>query len=301
KEAFRIFDHWGNFEYFDEHYTATEPSAQKSLLQRLFEQRIELLAAAHHALDAQVEKHTAELLLAQVNALRETKAIAVRDVWKPLEKLANIQVIQPLQAATRSELESVVGPLLHLVSVRGEEPAYRFDLLMTRLAVAKLRGTPELEDRKADVEQEVEALQMNLNPVKAKATTIKQVRSAAFWESASAADFEGVRTELRGIMKHRAYVSAAPRPVMVTDIADGEEMRERYQTKLLGMQLDAYRKRVKKTLTEHFESNLVVRKIRSNIRVNDADLEKLAREILQIDAGADVRRLLETDKERVAG
>src|SRR5690606_18704796 len=95
KEAFRIFDHWGNFEYFDERYTPKEPSAQKSLLQRLFEQRIELLAAAHHALDRDAEQHTAELLLAQVNALRETRAIAVRDAWKPLEQLASLEVIQP--------------------------------------------------------------------------------------------------------------------------------------------------------------------------------------------------------------
>ncbi len=301
KEAFRIFDHWDNFEYFDERYSPKEPSAQKSLNQRLFEQRIELLSAAHHALDSEVEKHTAALLLAQLNALRDTHAIAVRDAWKPLEKLASQDVIQPLHAATKSELESVVGPLLQLVSIRGEEPAYRFDLLMTRLIASKLRGTPDFDDRKAEVEEEVEALQMNLNPVKAKAEFIKKVRSKDFWESAGPAEFEDLRVELRGIMKHRAYVAPPQQAALVTDIADGEEVRERYQTKLLGMQLDAYRKRVKKALTEHFEENLVVRKIRSNIRVDEVDLENLASEVLSFDSGADIHRLLKSEEGEVVG
>jgi len=301
KESFRIFDHWGNFEYFDEHYVHREPSAQKSLYQRVFEQRIELLAAAHHALDGDVERHTAELLLGQVNALRETGAIAVRDVWSPLERLAKLEVIQPLHAATRSELETVAAPLLHNVSIRGEEPAYRFDLLMTRLALARLRRTPDFDDRKAEVEAAVEELQMNLNPVKAKAESIKKVRSTAFWEGADPADLEDLRLELRGIMKHRAFVAVPSTSPLVTDLADGDEIRTPYQTRLLGMQLDAYRKRVKKALVDHFDGNLVVRKIRSNIRVSEADLEKLAAEVLAVDAGADVHRLLQADEKRMAG
>ncbi len=301
KDSFRIFDHWGNFEYFDERYTQKEPSPQKSLLQRLFEQRIELLAAAHHALDRDVEKHTAELLLSQVNALRETGAIAVRDAWKPLERLASLDVIQPLHAATRSELETVVGPLLHLVNIRGEEAAYKFDLLVTKLSVAQLRGTPYFDDHKAALEQEVEALPMNLNPVKAKEAAIKQVRSSTFWEASDPSDFEHLRVELRGIMKHRWYPSTTQQAALVTDIRDSGEQHEQYQTRLLGLQLDAYRKRVKKALVEHFESNLVVRKIRSNIRVADADLERLAGEILAVDAGADVHKLLQAEKERAAG
>ena len=36
KQAFRIFDHWNNFEFFDEHYKPVEPSKHKSLLQRVF-------------------------------------------------------------------------------------------------------------------------------------------------------------------------------------------------------------------------------------------------------------------------
>ena len=40
KEKFLIFDHWGNFEYFDEHYTEIDVKQGKSLCQKLFEYRV---------------------------------------------------------------------------------------------------------------------------------------------------------------------------------------------------------------------------------------------------------------------
>src|SRR5690606_14363116 len=200
KKSFLIFDHWGNCEYFDERYTEKEPSAQKSLQQRLFEERIRLLEAAHTALDEPLVQRTAELLLGQLSALRETKAIAVREAWKTLEQLASRDVIARLHPATKNDLARVVGPLLHLVSVRGDEAAYRVDLLMTRLESAQLTKTPQCDDRKAEVQEQVESLGMNLNPVKAKADAIGQVRSPAFWQSADVESLEHLRQELRGVM-----------------------------------------------------------------------------------------------------
>jgi type I restriction enzyme R subunit len=46
KTEFLIFDHWQNFWFFDEKYKETQPSPQKSLLQHLFEARVELAAVA---------------------------------------------------------------------------------------------------------------------------------------------------------------------------------------------------------------------------------------------------------------
>src|SRR5205085_11853367 len=51
KTEFLIFDHWSNFWYFDEKYKETQPSPTKSLLQQLFEARIELAQAALDQMD----------------------------------------------------------------------------------------------------------------------------------------------------------------------------------------------------------------------------------------------------------
>ena len=51
KTEFLIFDHWSNFWFFDEKYKETQPSPQKSLLQQLFEARVELAQAALDKMD----------------------------------------------------------------------------------------------------------------------------------------------------------------------------------------------------------------------------------------------------------
>lgn len=302
KESFRIFDHWENFEYFDERYKPREPTRTKSLQEKLFEARIELLLAAHDALDGDCEARTAKLLLSQVTALRETNAIPTRERWKELEQLAKLEVIQPMHAATKANLLQYASPLMHLVTIRGQEAAYQFDLTMTQLQCAKLRTLPAYEDYKAQVEEHVESLQKNLNPVKAKAEAIRRVRNPDFWQSATSGDLDDLRRELRGVMKHRVRPTGpTPPPEPTYDVKDGGVLRNRYETKLLGLQLVEYRNRVKRALLDHFQENLVLRKIRSNIRVSESDLKKLASLVLEVDGRADIQRLLTSEKERFQG
>jgi type I restriction enzyme R subunit len=224
-------------------------------------------------------------------ALRETNAIPVRERWKPLEQLTDEPSLQQWHAATKSELLTVAAPLMHLIPIRGEEAARRFDLLMTRLQAARLRGIPSFDDLKARVEEHVERLQMNLNPVRAKADAIKSVRSKEFWASASYPELESLRNDLRGIMKHQDYPTTARRAPRVLNLEDGNVSRELHVTTLVGLDLVEYRTRVKKALLEHFETNLTLRKIRSSIRVSDQDVRKLAELVLQVDPDLDLNRL----------
>lgn len=302
KESFLIFDHWENFKFFDEQYKEVEPSKSKSLQQKLFEARVELLEEAHNALDEELVDDTRDLVLAQLNALRETKAISVREHWKELEELANAETIRAFHATTKAALLTVAAPLMHQVSVRGEEAAYKFDLTMTRLQTARLRKGSEFDDVRAHVESDVSNLPKTLNQVKAKAATIKQLGQPAYWEQVTPMMLCDVRRDLRGLMKYRQTDKGAlsPSPLEV-DVADGNRRSEAYEVKLTGLELTQYRNRVRKALEDHFQENLVIRKIRSNIRVGDADLEKLALEVLAIDAQADLHRLLDAEKEKFQG
>ena len=120
-------------------------------------------------------------ILGDVCAVRDTNAIDARDRWKELALLADGDRIHPFAAATKGDLLSVVAPLHHLRSIRGDEYAYRFDLLMTRLQVELLKGgrkSPRVQDLKGRVEEAVELLGKNLQPVKAKAEAIKQALEA---------------------------------------------------------------------------------------------------------------------------
>lgn len=291
KTAFRIFDHWGNFEFFEEHYEEKQPSVSRSLLQQLFEARLDLMDTAIQSLDQPTADTCVSHLTQMIRAVQNTGSIAAKEHWKELEQLSNPALVGAWHAKTKEQLRLVAAPLMHLAQQRGEDAAYRFDLLLTQLQRAQLLGTPERETRKAAVCEQVEQLQMNLNPVKAKAESIKKVRSKDFWKAPTQPELEALREDLRGIMKHQGYRLVAPTAPVAIDVSDGAVDRSHYQTQLQGLQLVEYRNRVKKALLEHFETNLVLRKIRSNIRVSDADVKKLAELVVGVDPRADLGQL----------
>lgn len=297
KSEFLIFDHWGNFEHFEEGYEEKEPSISRSLLQQLFEARMVLADAAIQALDQPTVDCAVGHLTQMVRAVRNTGAIAAKEHWKELEVLCNPAVVGGWHAPTKEQLKKVAAPLMHLIHERGEDAAYRFDLVVTNLQTAQLQQSAERETHKAAVQEQVENLQMNLNPVKAKADAIKRVRSPEFWRQVNMPQLEELRADLRGVMCHQSYTPAAKRPALILDVRDSGEQRSQYVTKLEGLHLVEYRSRVKKALLEHFESNLVLRKIRSNIRVSDADVRKLAELVLSVDASADLGRLFAQEAE----
>jgi len=294
KTEYLIFDHWKNFWFFDEKYQETEPPMQKSMLQHLFEARVELARVALDKLDQQSADLATSLILGDIRAVRDTNAIDARDRWKELELLADPERLQQFAAATQSDLLSIVAPLQHLRSIRGDEDAYRFDLLLTRLQTEFLKGgrdAPKVQDLRARVEESVELLAKNQNPVKAKGDAIKQVRSKDFWASVEVHHLEGLRRELRGIMKYQQRPITGPVATRVFDVTDEDIVAEAYIPKLEGLDLVEYKRRVAEVLDEYFAENATLQKIRASATVREDELQELARLILAVDDKANVLHL----------
>ena len=294
KTEFLIFDHWSNFWFFDEEYQEKQPSIQKGLLQQLFESRVELAQAAIDKMQQPEFELAASLLLGDVRAVRDTNSIDARDRWRELEMLADGDRIHHFAASTQADLLSIVAPLQHLRSIRGDEDAYRFDLLIARLQVELIKGgvnAPKVQDLRARVEDAVELLAKNQNPVKAKAETIKQVRSKEFWASVEVHHLEGIRRVLRGIMKYQQHPPTTRVAPQVFDVTDTDFAGESYVPRLEGLDLVEYRRRVESVLRDHFVHNETLQHIRAGVAVRDEDLEELARLVLEIDDKANVKNL----------
>lgn len=300
KTEFLIFDHWSNFWFFDEKYKETQPSPQKSLLQHLFETRVELAQAAIDKIDEKTFEATAALIVADIRALRDTNAIDARDRWRELEVLADGDRVHQFAAATKADLLSIVAPLQHLRSIRGDEEAYRFDLLVTRLEVEMVKGganAPKVQDLRSRVEEAVELLVKNQNPVKAKADSIRQVRSKEFWATISVHQLENLRRDLRGIMKYQQQQLATRVTPQVFDVTDAEFSAETYIPRLEGLDLVEYKRRVELVLHRHFSDNPILQRIRAGKSVREDELEELARLVLQVDDKANVKHLAGHDPE----
>ncbi|MCU0693188.1 MAG: hypothetical protein MUF54_17485, partial [Polyangiaceae bacterium] len=300
KTEFLIFDHWSNFWFFDEKYKETQPSPQKSLLQHLFEARIELAQAALDKMEEDTFEAAAALIIRDVRAVRDTNAIDARDKWRELEMLADGDRVHHFAAATKADLLSIAAPLQRLRSIRGDEDAYRFDLLMTKLELELVKGgpnAPKVQDLRARVEEAVELLAKNQNPVKAKADSIKQVRSKDFWSNVEVHHLEGLRRELRGIMKYQQLTPTTRVAPQVFDVTDADFSAETYVPRLEGLDLVEYKRRVESVLRDHFAENPILQRVRAGKAVRDEDLEELARLVLQVDDKANVKHLAGHDPE----
>lgn len=295
KSEFLIFDHWSNFWFFDEQYQEKEPSKQKALLQQLFEARI---AVAQAALDKMQEldfQSTVDLILADLRDVRDAGNLEVRDRWRELELLSDRNQLEQFAAPTKNDLLSIAAPLMHWRPIRGFEEAYRFDLLMTRVELELLRAGPtgaRVLDFKTIVEEQVELLMKNQNPVKAKAETINQVRSKEFWANVTVTQLEHVRVELRGIMKYQQQAPSRRVAPQILDIDDADFTAETYIPRLEGLDLVEYKIRVENVLKDKFTENAVVERIRAGAEVGEAELEDLARMVLEVDDKANVRHLV---------
>lgn len=295
KTEFLIFDHWSNFWFFDEKYRETQPSQPKSLLQQLFEARVRLADAAIDATDDPTFQRTVDLLVQDIRELKDARCIDVRDRWKQLELLSDRGRIETWSAATRADLLQIAAPLMHWRNIRGEEDAYRFDLLMTRLEDALARRSGAFDDLRARVEAEVALLMKNQNPVKAKAATIQAVTGSGFWPTATVEQLETVRTELRGIMRYQQAPNPGSVGPRVIDVPDADVTAEDYVPKMTELELIEYKRRVRAVIDEHFATHPTLQRIRAGQSVRDEDLDALAKLVLTVDNRANLRHLVQPD------
>lgn len=279
KTAFRIFDHWGNFEYFSKNIPDVEPVATKSLLQKLFEARITLAETALQNAEPPIFDVTCPLIRDLINALPED-TIAVRDCWQAKRQLANPETLHQFSAVTVTRLRNELAPLMQWVNIRGNADAYILDLLITRMETAQLQTSAEFNDLKDELLDGVSRLRMTLNPVREKSETIKRVKSRMFWDMARFSDLETLRHELRSIWQYRD-ITSDPRPYpKIIDITDGDEIYEPHPTYLPSVDMMAYRKRVEETLSKLFETNGTLQKIKQGEPVSDQDLTALTTLVL---------------------
>jgi type I restriction enzyme, R subunit len=303
KTEFLIFDHWGNFPFFEEEHEEKDPAPPRSLLQQLFEARMALAEAALDAMAEPVFQATVDLLLADLRDARASDSIEVRDRAGELDKLAQRETLATFAASTKADLLQIAAPLMQWRDVRGDEDAYRFDLLVTQLEVEVLRKSARVADLRARVEEQVELLMKNQSPVKAKADTILAVRTREFWAIVDVPRLEDVRTELRGVMKYQQQVKV-PRVGPVTiDVEDGGVEQGSFVPAIEGLALVEYRQHVESALALHFKENTTLYKIREGKPVHEDELEELCRLVLQVDDKADLKQLAahqpETQKSRL--
>ncbi|MGN0811300.1 MAG: DEAD/DEAH box helicase family protein [Akkermansia muciniphila] len=295
KEEFLIFDWCGNFEFFRENPEGRKAQAQPlSLTQQLMGKKLqavcllqdarcyreeELLAAEREqgdtpTLSALRERWVREWQQAVQGLKATSRRICVRNVMRTVDRFCRPEAWQALSPADEAELRRQLLPLVESGTLENTA-GLAFDCRMLNMVLTMLRGQPAKAAGKT-LRQLMCAARALLSEkgaipaVRAKAKKLQQLTEDYFWQTATPAKIEAMRTELRTLMAcldnklRREFMIDISDIVIDSDtIADPEPVDIR-----------TYRQRVSDYLREHLNSPAIA-KIHALRPITAADLAEL--------------------------
>jgi len=292
KSEFLIFDHYGNFDFFEQEYKEPENPVVRPLLQTTFEARVALAQSAlknNHskAFDIAINQVKADL------ADLPEESIAVKRELRKVHQLLQTDALQKFDARTQHLLMQTVAPLMAARVLR-DKHASQFDRLIAEITQCFVERASCLEDGKEQLITDISALPMNIQRVRQKSSTLQEVQSASFWKALSIDELERVRTELRGIMKYRKSAGGSSTGTSRTNTQDdGIQITEREVSFMQSNEVLLYRRRLKAILKRMVEQNPTLQKVRDEQPVTDAELKMLTSTILTNNPGVSLEVLNE--------
>ena len=295
KSVFRIFDHWGNFEYFETQYQPAEIKVSKGLMQQVFEARIALAETALQQGQLGVLKDTASLIESDVRRLPED-SIRVRDKWREVRTARDSIALEQFAPATVALLKNEIAILMQWVDIRGDVPALDFDLTITHLQQHRITGSSGYADSSADVRNTLASLPMHLNQVRDKVDVINAARKLEYWapEKPTHSQLETLRNECRGLMRFiQGGGGGQPAGPRVVDVSDTDIDLHRRKTRITEIDLAAYKANVLQALENLFDKDPTLIKIRRGEPVVDSELDALVSLALTQNPSVDLALLKE--------
>ena len=302
KEFFRVFDYCQNLEYFRENPRPDDGRNAKSLSERLFAARFDLIRALDEkkrlemptgfaedgaSYDAGPETTIDEAAIRQslLDSLKSYVAtmnldnFIVRSKRRLVEKYQQSDAWTDLTEETRTELVDDVAPLPNEQKSEPEE-AKRFDLLMFNLEIALLRGSRSFDRLKRQLIEIVTALedQTAIPAIAAQHALILDILSDPWWEGITVPLLELVRLRLRGLVHH---IEKSKRAIVYTNFED--ELGQGVEVSLPNVgEVDfaRFRKKARHFLREH-EDNIVIAKLRQGKPLTTTDITALETMLLK--------------------
>lgn len=301
KTHFLIFDHWANFEYFDENPEEDDVKQAKSLLQKLFEARVILAQTALKKANIDVFDQTIKLIHDDI-CLLPMESISVRDNWQVVETFKYLKRLNQFIPDDVQKLLEEVAPLMQWRNIMGQSEAYKFDLELTTIQTLIFTDANQIDLAKQSIMNKVESLQMHLNEVRSKAPAIAEIQTQQYWQYLTHAALEQSRINLRSIIHLRNKSVKPPKGDFVLDIKeDTNQIHEADRlTKIVSIDYQIYRQEVEKTLTPLFETDSVLKKIRNGEPVTEADLAQLSSLVHTQNPSVDLNTLKEFFPESTA-
>ena len=199
KTEFLIFDHWDELlvlrgEVQGEAAIAAEVAAPAPLRGARASPQ-----AALDKMDEPVFQATVDLIVKDVRAARTRRASMCATDGKELELLAERDASRQFAAATKADLLSIAAPLMQWRNIRGDEDAYRFDLLDYAAGGSVLKAAAaRRQTSRTGCEERGRAADEEPEPGEGQGDAIKQCASKEFWAGVTVPKLEGCDASCAG-------------------------------------------------------------------------------------------------------
>lgn len=276
KKEFYIFDYCKNFEFFSVNPKGIETNNVISLTERIYGYKLDLIVELQNMKYQSDEKYCEYRKTLIKEFIEEIKNLN-KDSFMVKNKIHYIELYSKEKTwvyISTIDLMDIKENLIPLfTSIDDNEDAKRFDNLMYQLQVKRIRQdkTNRCENLIVDTVGELEKLG-TVPQIREKQDLILKVAETDYIKEADFWCIEEVRTELRNLIQ---FIDPYNRPPVYIDIEDTlNDIDEGCVYVSTGNNFTNYRRKVEKFLTGNLE-NVIVWKIRHNIRLTEQDKENL--------------------------
>jgi type I restriction enzyme R subunit len=309
KECFYVFDFCQNLEFFSQNPKPTAGSTSKSLSERLFESRLDLVLALDEkaqgdrlsgmgetdqaplmpAGDSPAPSNESSVRASTLDALRDYVAgmnlhnFIVRPHRRAVEKFKRPESWTALDQAARQELVDEIAALPTDRKL-GNEPAKRFDLLMLNLQLSLLRASKSFDRYRRQLLEIVSALeeQFTIPVVAAQQELILELQTDPWWEGVTVPLLELVRLRLRNLVQH---IDKTKRGIVYSDFEDEVGEGTGIDLPQMGaVDFNRFKRKARHFLLEH-DDNLTLQKLRRGLPLTATDIEQLSQLLLSAGVG----------------
>lgn len=300
KTDFLVFDFCGNLEFFSHDVPTAEAAVQKSLSQRLFETRLDVVTALdHQSIEPGLRESTVRTLYEFIVGMNLDNVL-VRRHRRAVERFAEWSVwASPLTEADTAAVRELAG--LPSASKDDDEDAKRFDLLMLRRQLAQLEGDASTAERVREKVQGIADSLIGMIPtipsVAEHRELIEAVAGDEWWVDITLAMLEHARLRLRGLVR---LVEPGRRDPVYADFTD--ELVSPSEVVLPGtapgINLERFRTKAMACLERHAD-HVALQRLRRNKQLTPEDLASLEDMLLSCGVGEPAQ--LEAVAERTGG
>lgn len=282
KQFFYVFDYCQNFEYFRENPEAANLGPVRSLSERLFALRTDLIAESDRVIGVSSGDPMRDWRHGLADELRNTVAemelenFIVRPKRKLVEKYRTEEAWDRIDLDARTELiEEVAG----LPSARNDPDlvAKQFDLLILQTELAVLKHERRLDALRKQVIELAEALEglTNIPQVAAELALIQDIQTTGYWQGVTPPILEEARRRLRGLI---GLIDKKKSKRIYSDFQD--QLGEAVEVEMPGLRgggdLTRFRDKARFLLKRHLD-HIAVQKARRNEPLTTQDLDELDR------------------------